>query len=98
MLLSTSTFFKRAMSAENFNKAYREMYDVVIPDLDYFIRQIDCRDGCPVNTDGRGYMMAIHAGHLLEGYKIARGPNPCLHVRHYLRRSLRNLLPSRPRG
>jgi len=56
--------------------AYREIYDVVIPDLDYYIRQIDCRDGCPVNTDPRGYMIALHAGNLLEGYKIARGPNP----------------------
>lgn len=55
---------------------YKELYDVVIPDLDYYIRQIDCRDGCPVNTDGRGYMLALHAGNLLEGYKIARGPNP----------------------
>src|SRR3984957_294599 len=55
---------------------YRELYDVTIPDLDYFIRQIDCRDGCPVKTDGRGYMLALHRGDLLEGYKIARGPNP----------------------
>ena len=55
---------------------YRELYDVVIPDVDYYLRQIDCRDGCPVNTDPRGYMMALHAGHYLEGYKIARGPNP----------------------
>jgi formate dehydrogenase (NADP+) beta subunit len=55
---------------------FQEIYDVVIPDLDYYIRQIDCRDGCPVKTDGRGYMMALHAGNLLEGYKIARGPNP----------------------
>lgn len=64
------------MSEQELKKIYREVYDVVIPDLDYFIRQIDCRDGCPVNTDGRGYMMAIHAGDLLQGYKIARGPNP----------------------
>lgn len=56
--------------------AYKELYDVVVPDLDYYIRQIDCRDGCPVNTDPRGYMIALHAGNLLEGYKIARGPNP----------------------
>lgn len=55
---------------------FQEIYDVVIPDLDYYIRQIDCRDGCPVKTDGRGYMLALHAGNLLEGYKIARGPNP----------------------
>lgn len=57
-------------------KVYKQIYDVVIPDLDYYIRQIDCRDGCPVNTDPRGYMLALHAGNLLEGYKIARGPNP----------------------
>jgi len=56
--------------------AYQELYDVTIPDLDYYLRQIDCRDGCPVKTDGRGYMLALHAGNLLEGYKIARGPNP----------------------
>ncbi|MFI5344379.1 MAG: FAD-dependent oxidoreductase, partial [Chlamydiales bacterium] len=58
------------------NDVYKELYDVTIPDLDYYIRQIDCRDGCPVKTDGRGYMLALHAGNLLEGYKIARGPNP----------------------
>lgn len=57
-------------------EAYRPIYDAVIPDLDYYLRQIDCRDGCPVKTDGRGYMLAIHNGNLLEGYKIARGPNP----------------------
>lgn len=57
-------------------KTYKDIYDVVIPDLDYYLRQIDCRDGCPVNTDPRGYMIALHAGNLLEGYKIARGPNP----------------------
>jgi formate dehydrogenase (NADP+) beta subunit len=56
--------------------AYKDVYDVVVPDLDYYIRQIDCRDGCPVNTDPRGYMIALHSGNLLEGYKIARGPNP----------------------
>lgn len=61
---------------EGIIEGYKTLYDVVIPDLDYYLRQIDCRDGCPVKTDGRGYMMAIHRGDLLEGYKIARGPNP----------------------
>ncbi|NGX41991.1 MAG: NADPH-Fe(3+) oxidoreductase subunit beta [Chlamydiae bacterium] len=64
------------MADEEFVFAYKEVYDVVIPDLDYYLRQIDCRDGCPVNTDPRGYMLALHAGNFLEGYKIARGPNP----------------------
>lgn len=62
--------------SEELIAAYREIYDVVIPDLDYYIRQIDCRDGCPVNTDPRAYMIALHAGNLMEGYRIARGPNP----------------------
>ncbi len=65
------------MSKESdLESSYKLVYDVDIPDLKYFLRQIDCRHGCPVNTDGRGYMLAIHAGNLLEGYKIARGPNP----------------------
>lgn len=61
---------------EDLEDTYRQLYDAVVPDLDYYLRQIDCRDGCPVNTDGRGYMLALHAGNLLEGYRIARGPNP----------------------
>lgn len=61
---------------EEAERLYRPLFDAVIPDLDYYLRQIDCRDGCPVNTDGRGYMLQLHAGNLLEGYKIARGPNP----------------------
>lgn len=64
------------MSENDVIERYREIFDVVIPDLDYYIRQIDCRDGCPVNTDPRGYMINLHAGNYLEGYKIARGPNP----------------------
>ncbi len=66
---------EKALS-EAITKVYKQVYDVVIPDLDYYLYQIDCRDGCPVKTDGRGYMLALHAGNLLEGYKIARGPNP----------------------
>lgn len=64
------------MSENDDENLYKQLYDVVIPDLDYYLRQIDCRDGCPVNTDPRGYMMALHSGKMMEGYKIARGPNP----------------------
>lgn len=72
----TYLFFYRALVNDEITSVYRDIYDTVIPDLDYYLRQIDCRDGCPVNTDGRGYMLALHNGNLLEGYKIARGPNP----------------------
>lgn len=69
---------------KNAAELYKDLYDVVIPDLDYFLRQIDCRDGCPVNTDGRGYMLALHKGDILEGYKIARGPNPFASICGYI--------------
>lgn len=65
-----------ACLVDELEKIYKEVYNVKIPDVDYYLKQIDCRDGCPVHTDGRGYMMAIHEGDLLKGYKIARGPNP----------------------
>lgn len=61
---------------EESSKAYKDLYDVVIPDVEYYLKLIDCRDGCPVNTDPRGYMIALHEGRYLDGYKIARGPNP----------------------
>ncbi|MBN4066601.1 FAD-dependent oxidoreductase [Simkania negevensis] len=64
------------MDEGEIKKAYDSLYDVVVPDIEYYLKQIDCRDGCPVKTDPRGYMLALHAGNLLEGYKIARGPNP----------------------
>ena len=77
MYLEASSLLGDTMTETNdIITTYKEIYDVVIPDLDYYLRQIDCRDGCPVNTDPRGYMIALHAGNFLEGYKIARGPNP----------------------
>lgn len=76
MFVSSNSSLEGTPQGHAVENTYRELYDVIIPDLDYYIRQIDCRDGCPVNTDPRGYMLAIHSGNLLEGYKIARGPNP----------------------
>ena len=51
---------------------YRKLYDVVIPDLT-ISPQIDCRDGCPVNTDARGYMIAIHAGNFWKVIRSLEG-------------------------
>ena len=49
---------------------------VEIPDEAYWRRQIKCQDGCPVNTDARGYVRAIARGDFETAYLIARGPNP----------------------
>ena len=51
-------------------------YRVEIPDADYWERQINCQDACPVHTDARGYIRAIAAGRYEDAYLIARGPNP----------------------
>ncbi len=49
---------------------------VVIPDRRYFEKLICCREGCPVNTDARGYVQAVAQGDYETAYRIARGPNP----------------------
>ena len=51
-------------------------YSVEIPDVNYFTRQVLCREGCPVRTDSGGYVQAIAEGRYEEAYIIARTPNP----------------------
>ncbi len=52
------------------------MRNVVLPDRRYFEKLISCREGCPVNTDARGYVQAVAKGDYKLAYRIARGPNP----------------------
>src|SRR3974390_2936626 len=51
-------------------------YPVELPDVNYFARQVLCREGCPVRTDSGGYVQAIAEGRYEEAYIIARTPNP----------------------
>jgi len=51
-------------------------YAVELPDVNYFTRQVLCREGCPVRTDSGGYVQAIAEGRYEEAYIIARTPNP----------------------
>src|SRR5215472_18003901 len=51
-------------------------YNVELPDVTYFTRQVLCREGCPVRTDSGGYVQAIAEGRFEEAYIIARTPNP----------------------
>src|SRR5690242_13191168 len=51
-------------------------YAVEIPDANYFVRQVSCREGCPVRTDAGGYVQAIAEGRYEDAYIIARTPNP----------------------
>jgi len=51
-------------------------YRAVLPDHDFWRRQIKCQYACPVHTDARGYVRAIAAGDYESAYMIARGPNP----------------------
>ena len=52
------------------------IYNVELPDVNYFTRQVLCREGCPVRTDSGGYVQAIAEGRYEEAYIIARTPNP----------------------
>ena len=52
------------------------VYPVEVPDVNYFTRQVLCREGCPVRTDSGGYVQAIAEGRYEDAYVIARTPNP----------------------
>ena len=47
-----------------------------VPTAEYWQRQINCQEACPVHTDARGYVRAISDGRFEDAYLIARGPNP----------------------
>jgi NADPH-dependent glutamate synthase beta subunit-like oxidoreductase len=51
-------------------------YPVELPDVNYFSRQVLCREGCPVRTDSGGYVQAIAEGRYEDAYIVARTPNP----------------------
>ena len=51
-------------------------FPVELPDVNYFARQVLCREGCPVRTDSGGYVQAIAEGRYEDAYIIARTPNP----------------------
>lgn len=51
-------------------------FPVELPDVNYFSRQVLCREGCPVKTDSGGYVQAIAEGRYEDAYIIARTPNP----------------------
>jgi formate dehydrogenase beta subunit len=51
-------------------------FTAIVPNEEYWRRQIKCQFACPVHTDARGYVRAIAAGDYEGAYLIARGPNP----------------------
>ncbi len=51
-------------------------YNVELPDVGYFTRQVLCREACPVRTDSGAYVQAIAEGRFEDAYLIARAPNP----------------------
>jgi NADPH-dependent glutamate synthase beta subunit-like oxidoreductase/NAD-dependent dihydropyrimidine dehydrogenase PreA subunit len=51
-------------------------YPIELPDVNYFTRQVLCREGCPVRTDSGAYVQAIAEARYEDAYIIARAPNP----------------------
>jgi len=49
---------------------------VTLPTEQYYVDEVECRTGCPVNTDARGYLIATFEGRYEDGYAIARATNP----------------------
>jgi NADPH-dependent glutamate synthase beta subunit-like oxidoreductase len=55
-------------------------YKVTIPDLNYYLKLISCRDACPIKTHAGGYVRAIHEGNVKRGYEIASDTNPLVSI------------------
>ncbi len=53
-----------------------QKYHAVLPDLLEFRGLIECMEACPVQTDGRGYVLAVANGEYERGYAYARANNP----------------------
>jgi len=52
------------------------IYNVSVPDPDYYRKMVKCQEACPVYTDSRGYVTAIARGELEKAFEIAHDPNP----------------------
>src|SRR5512135_2635465 len=63
-------------SSPSLPKLMPPSYNIEVPDVDYFERQVSCRVGCPVHTDAGGYVQAIAQGRYEDAYIVARLPNP----------------------
>ncbi|MBI4670324.1 MAG: FAD-dependent oxidoreductase [Chloroflexi bacterium] len=57
-------------------ESVRRNYAVMVPDLEYYQRMVECQFACPVHTDARGYVSAIAEGDYERAYLIARETNP----------------------
>ena len=66
----------RSLGREYLKAKMPQSYNVTVPDVGYFERQVLCRAGCPVQTDAGGYVQAIADGRYEDAYIIARRPNP----------------------
>ncbi|MBI5125721.1 MAG: hypothetical protein HZA70_05760, partial [Planctomycetes bacterium] len=52
----------------------------VATDLQWFHKNVPCREACPVGTNGRAYVMAIAKGDYQGAYLVARENNPFVSV------------------
>ncbi|MBI1824139.1 MAG: FAD-dependent oxidoreductase [Nitrospirae bacterium] len=58
------------------NSSENEKYKIDVPGVEFFAKEVECRDACPVGTDAGAYVQAIGLGEFEKAYAIARGPNP----------------------
>lgn len=55
-------------------------YKVTIPDLDYYLKLINCRDACFINTHAGDYVQAIYEGNNKRSYEIVSDVNPLVSI------------------
>ena len=63
------------MTQDNDNNANAAI-PVTLPTDQYYEDEVECRSGCPVRTDARGYLLATTEGDYERAYAISRATNP----------------------
>jgi formate dehydrogenase (NADP+) beta subunit len=63
------------MTKDNSNNANTAI-PVTLPTDQYYEDEVECRSGCPVRTDARGYLLAATEGDYQLAYAISRATNP----------------------
>jgi len=51
-------------------------YKIKIPDVGFWRDMVKCQAACPVNTDARGYVLAMARDEVALGFEISHDPNP----------------------
>ena len=56
---------------DKMSSSENEKYKIEVPGVEFFAKEVECREACPVGTDAGAYVRAIGRGDFEKAYAIA---------------------------